>query len=83
MQEHLFVHIKSEGHSVFLRNVSIAIIDKADGRDSEMREKYWIRTLQTYAPFVLNIEDSVWPILCRSINVTGELTCLVFLWHIG
>ena len=34
-----------------------------------MRENYWIGTLKTYVPFVLNIEESVWPIPCRTINV--------------
>ena len=37
-----------------------------------------MRTLKTYTPFGLNIEDSVWTIPCRSITVTGGLTCLVF-----
>ena len=30
-----------------------------DGKDPKRRENYWIRTLKTYAPFELNIEDSV------------------------
>ena len=37
-----------------------------------------MRTLKTYAPFELDIEDSVRPIPYRSINVTGRLNCLVF-----
>ena len=32
MQEHLFDHFKSEGHSDFLGNVSITLIDKTDGK---------------------------------------------------
>ena len=78
MQEHMFEHFKSEGHSGFLGNVSITLIDKTDGKDPKRRETYWMRTLKTYAPFGLNIEDSVRPIPCRSINVTGGLTYLVF-----
>ena len=78
MQEHLFEHLKSEGHSGFLGNVSIILIVKTDGKNPKRRENYWMRTLKTYAPFGLIIEDSVWPIPCRSINVTGGLTCLVF-----
>ena len=58
-QEHLFEHFKSEGHSGFLGNVSITLIDKTDGKDPKRRENYWMRTLKTYAPFGLNIEDSV------------------------
>ena len=38
----------------------------------------WMRTLKTYTPFGFNIEDSVWPIPCRGINVTDGFTCLVF-----
>ena len=78
MQEHLFEHLKSEGHSGFLGNVSIILIVKTDGKNPKRRENYWMRTLKTYAPFGLIIEDSVWPIPRRSINVTGGLTCLVF-----
>ena len=78
MQEHLFEHFKSEGRSGFFGNVSITLIKKTDGKDPKRREKYWMRTLKTYAPFGLNIEDSVRPIPCRSINVTGRRTCLVF-----
>ena len=32
MLEHLFEHFKSEGHSGFLGNVSITLIDKTDGK---------------------------------------------------
>ena len=59
MQEHLFEHFKSEGHSGFLGNVSITLTDKTDGKDPKRRENYWMRTLKTYAPLGLNIEDSV------------------------
>ena len=78
MQEHLFEHFKSKDHSGFLGNVSITLIDKTDGKDPKRRENYWMRTLKTYAPFGLNIEDSVCPIPYRSINVTGGLPFLVF-----
>ena len=47
MQEHLLEHFKSEGHSGFLRNVSIILVDKTDGKDPKKRENYWIRTLKT------------------------------------
>ena len=32
MQEHLFDNFKSKGHSGFLGNVSIILIDKTDGK---------------------------------------------------
>ena len=57
--EHLFVHFKSEGHSGFLGNVSITLMDKTDGKYPKSREIYWTRSLKTYALFGLNIEDSV------------------------
>ena len=53
MQEHLFEHFKSEGHSGFLGNVSITLIDKTDGKDPKRRENYWMRALKTYALFDL------------------------------
>ena len=59
MQELLFEDIKSEGHSGFLGNVSITLIDKTDGKSPGRRENYWMRTLKIYAPFGLNIEGSV------------------------
>ena len=59
MQEHLFEHFKREGHSGFLGNVSITLIDKTDGKYPKKRKNYRMRTLKTYAPFGPNIEDSV------------------------
>ena len=59
MQEHLFEHFKSEGHSGFLKNVSITLTDKTDDKDPKRRENYWMRTLKTYVPFRLNIEGSI------------------------
>ena len=59
MQEHLFEHFKSKAHSGFLGNVSITLIDKTDGKDPKRREHYCMRSLKTYAPFGLNIEDNV------------------------
>ena len=36
-----------------------ATLIRKDGKDPKKREYYWQRTLKTYAPFGLNIEDSV------------------------
>ena len=38
MQEHLFKHFNSNGHDGFLKNVSIILIDKTDGKDPKKRE---------------------------------------------
>ena len=47
------------GHNCFLNNVLITLIDKTDGKIPKKREDYWKRTLKTYLPFGLNVEDSV------------------------
>ena len=57
MQEHLFKHFNSMGRNGFLNSVSITIIDKADSKNPKKRD-YW-RTLKTYSPFGLNVENSV------------------------
>ena len=59
MQERLFEDFKSEGHSGFLGNFSVTLVDNTDGKDPKRRENYWMKTLKTYAPFGRNIEDSV------------------------
>ena len=79
VSKNICLHIlKSEDYSGFLGNISITLIDKTDGKDPKRRENYWMRALKTYHPFGLNIEDSVGPIPCRSINVTGALIISVF-----
>ena len=52
-------HFNSMGHNGFLNNFSITLIDKTDGRNSERRKDYWRKTLKTYSPFGLNVEDLV------------------------
>ena len=58
-QEHLFRHFHSGEHTGFLGNIKIKLIDKTDGQNPKKREDYWRRTLKTYAPFGLNVEDIV------------------------
>ena len=64
-------------HSGFLWNVAITLLDKTYSKYPKRRENCWMKTVKTYAPFGLNIEDIVWTIWFRSINVTGGLTSLV------
>ena len=59
IQEHLYNYFKSEGHIEFLDDVSITLIDKTDGFNPNKRENYWMRTLKTYAPYGLNVVDSI------------------------
>ena len=59
MQEHIFEHFNSEGHTRFLENVSVTSIDKTDTQNPEKRGNYWIHTLKTVVPWGLNILNSV------------------------
>ena len=38
MQEHCFKHLNSMVHNVFLKNVSITLIDKTDGINPKIKE---------------------------------------------
>ena len=40
VQEHLYKHFESEGHTEFFDDVSITLIDKTDGSDPTKRENY-------------------------------------------
>ena len=62
---------------VFLKSVAIILLDKTYSKYPKRRENCWMKTVKTYAPFELNIEDIVWTIWFRSINVTGGFTSLV------
>ena len=57
MQRHLFEHFNLPGHSGFLEDVIITLIDKTDPTCPTKREDYWIHTLNTKAPMGLNVED--------------------------
>ena len=59
MQEHIFEHFNSEGHTGFLENVSATFIDKTDSQNSKKKENYWIHTLKNMVPWGLNILNSV------------------------
>ena len=54
LQEHRFQNFNSEGHNGFLHEVSVTLIDKADGKNSTKRDHYWRQTLKTFAPHNLN-----------------------------
>ena len=61
MQEHLYKHFEREGRTEILDDVSITLVDKTDDSDptKREREKYWMQTLKTFAPYGLNVEDSI------------------------
>ena len=54
MQADLFEHFASHGHSGFLEDCTITLIDKTDGADPTRREEYWRRVLKTVSPYGLN-----------------------------
>ena len=56
-QEHIFRHFQEKGHTGFLNDVSIRLIDKTDGSNPTKREDYWIKTLKTNIPYGLNVEN--------------------------
>ena len=56
MQRHLCEHFNLSGHSVFLNDLSVTLIDETDPKDPTKLEDYWIHTLKTKAPLGLNVE---------------------------
>ena len=59
MQEHLYKHFESEGQTEFLDDVLIKLIDKTDGSNPTKRKNYWIQTLKIFAPYTVNVADSI------------------------
>ena len=59
MQEHLCKFFESEGHTEFLDDVLITLIDKTDGSNPTKRAKYKIQIFKTFAPYSLNVVDSI------------------------
>ena len=59
MQRHLYEHFNLPGHSGFLNDVLVTLIDKTDPKDPTKRQDFWIQTLKTKAPLELNIEDGL------------------------
>ena len=59
MQQHLYEHFHSEGHTKFLENVSGSLTNKTDGFQLKKGKLYWMRTLKTLAPSGLNVESAV------------------------
>ena len=59
MQRHLHEHFHLPGHSGFLNDVSITLINKTDHKDPTKREDYWIHYLQSKAPLGINVEDGL------------------------
>ena len=60
MQQHIFEHFNSEGHTGFLEKVPVTFIDKTDLQNPAKRENYRIHILKIMVPWSLNILSSVW-----------------------
>ena len=56
MQRHSYEHFTLLGHSSFLHDVSITLIDKTDPSFPTKHENYWIDNLKTKAPVGLNFD---------------------------
>ena len=69
MQEHSYEPFCSKNHNCFISDISVIFIDKTDPSDPLKRKDYWGSTLETMAPFGLNIEESV----CRSLYLVPLL----------
>ena len=54
IQRHLYEPLNLPGHSGFLNDVSVTLIDKAVPKDPTEQDNYWIHALKTKAPLGLN-----------------------------
>ena len=87
MQEHLYKFFESEGHTEFLDDVLITLIDKTDGSNPTKRAKYKIQIFKTFAPYSLNVVDSIQlGTGCRArrdLSLVGHLQGLDFDKYLG
>ena len=59
MQEHLFRHFCSKRHEGFLKDASVALIEKTNSSDPKKRKNSWMRALRTLTPDGINVENTV------------------------
>ena len=59
MQEHLYRHFSSPGHTEFLNDVSVTVIDNTDRSDPKKWERQWMENLNTMTPYGVTNEDGV------------------------
>ena len=57
LQEPLFKHFISEGYNGFLRDASVTLIDKTDGKNCTTWKHNWRHTIKTLAPYGLNVKN--------------------------
>ena len=56
MQRHLYEHFQLPGHTGFLQDTCITLIDKTDSRAPTKREGYWTHKLKGKAPTGLDVK---------------------------
>ena len=56
MQRYLYEYFQLPGHTGFLQDTYVTLIDKTDPRAPTKREYYWFHTLKTKAPMGFNVE---------------------------
>ena len=59
MQQEVHAHFKLPGHTSIEKDVDIMFIDKTDGFNPKIREKFWIDTLKTMAPNGFNVSETM------------------------
>ena len=57
MQQHLFEHFSTEGHSGFFNDSFIIFVDIADTKDPNEQEHCWQHTVEKMALQALNVDD--------------------------
>ena len=59
MQQEVHAHFKLPGHTSIEKDVEIMFIDKTDGVNPKIREKFWTDTLRTMVPYGLNVSETM------------------------
>ena len=59
IQRHLYEQFNLPGHTGFLNDVCVTLIDKTDPKDPGKREDYWIYNLKTKVPPGLDAENGL------------------------
>ena len=75
MQRHLLEYVQPSGHTAFLQDNYVTLIDKTDPRAPTKREDYSIDTLKTKATLGLDVESGYWASIlysyCTTISFPG------------
>ena len=70
IQADLFQHFASHGHSNFLKDYAITLIDKTYDADSTRTEEHWRTLMKTVPPYGLNIAAQKFYILARLLCIS-------------